>query len=416
MKKVMVYAYTRFNLGDDLFIKVLCERYPQTTFVLYAPRNYQKVFHETNKNVHVISSDLFLVRGINFLFRLFGIHNLCRKLIASTCDGVVYVGGSLFMEIRYWEKSFRNTKEMKLKGKPFFLLGANFGPFQEADFFEKHKALFQTYTDICFRDQYSYDLFSDLKNVRKASDVVFQLPVNERGCGARCLVGDKRSVNEQGRQTERMVGDKRSFNEQGHQTERSVTDFSQSAVTKQRNLEFAANNVVISVIMPSQKQLKNKDTIYFERIKELSVYFIERDHTVTLMGFCEAEGDQEAIVAVKNMIPPSYLKSINEHLYQTNMNETLQIITNASFVIATRFHAMILGWLYEKPVFPIAYSNKMKHAMDDAGFTGTFADFNSLHTLAPNTVFESMKANAFDIAHQVKDAERHFDKLDEYLK
>src|SRR5690625_2356463 len=44
MKKVMVYAYTQFNLGDDLFIKILCERYPETQFVLYAPKKYKRCF------------------------------------------------------------------------------------------------------------------------------------------------------------------------------------------------------------------------------------------------------------------------------------------------------------------------------------------------------------------------------------
>src|SRR5699024_1160694 len=44
MKKVMVYAYSQFNLGDDLFIKILCERYPETQFVLYAPKQYKRCF------------------------------------------------------------------------------------------------------------------------------------------------------------------------------------------------------------------------------------------------------------------------------------------------------------------------------------------------------------------------------------
>lgn len=34
---MMVSAYTEFNLGDDLFIKVLCERYPDTRFMIIAP-------------------------------------------------------------------------------------------------------------------------------------------------------------------------------------------------------------------------------------------------------------------------------------------------------------------------------------------------------------------------------------------
>ena len=46
MKKIKVYAYTRQNLGDDLFIKILCERYPNTQFVLYAPNVYKDIFKD----------------------------------------------------------------------------------------------------------------------------------------------------------------------------------------------------------------------------------------------------------------------------------------------------------------------------------------------------------------------------------
>ncbi len=43
-KKVMIYAYCNFNLGDDLFIKILCERYPEVHFLLYAPIEYKYYF------------------------------------------------------------------------------------------------------------------------------------------------------------------------------------------------------------------------------------------------------------------------------------------------------------------------------------------------------------------------------------
>ncbi|MDY0404730.1 hypothetical protein P5G51_004325 [Virgibacillus sp. 179-BFC.A HS] len=39
MKKVLIHAYTHFNFGDDLFIQILCERYPQTSFYLYARKH-----------------------------------------------------------------------------------------------------------------------------------------------------------------------------------------------------------------------------------------------------------------------------------------------------------------------------------------------------------------------------------------
>ena len=33
-KKVLVYAFLANNVGDDLFVRLLCERYPQATFYI----------------------------------------------------------------------------------------------------------------------------------------------------------------------------------------------------------------------------------------------------------------------------------------------------------------------------------------------------------------------------------------------
>ena len=56
MKKIKVYAYTRQNLGDDLFIKILCERYPNTQFVLYAPNVYKDIFKDGRADAALAAS------------------------------------------------------------------------------------------------------------------------------------------------------------------------------------------------------------------------------------------------------------------------------------------------------------------------------------------------------------------------
>ena len=35
MKKIFLYAYTEKNLGDDLFIKYITERYPKCKFYIW---------------------------------------------------------------------------------------------------------------------------------------------------------------------------------------------------------------------------------------------------------------------------------------------------------------------------------------------------------------------------------------------
>ncbi|WP_229683105.1 polysaccharide pyruvyl transferase family protein [Virgibacillus oceani] len=359
MKKVMVYAYTHFNLGDDLFIKVLCEKYPKTIFVLYAPKEYKQTFKEFN-NIRLFPSNSIIVRGLNYCFRQFHIYSFFRRLLAKDCDAAVHIGGSLFIQGENWRDELKNTKEMRIPNRPFYLLGANFGPYHDNGFYQEHKELFKGYTDICFREKHSYELFNDLHNVRMADDMIFQL--------------------------------------------------------KTPAVQVLHDSIVISVIKPSiRKHLSNYDDVYYRKMRDLAVFFIEKGYTVTLMSFCEYEQDDEAIETITNLIPESYLTKLNKHFYKFNIDETLHLIAASNFVIATRFHSMILGWVFHKPVFPIVYSDKMTNSMQDIGFDGTYTDIKNISALTPEYVFNSIDANLIDVSIQAQNAEKHFERLDEYL-
>lgn len=358
MKNMLIYAYTAFNLGDDLFIKVLCERYPDTQFTILAPRMYKITFKDL-KNLRVYASDSILLRGINFLFKKIKRPNFVQKLLVKHSDGIVHIGGSIFMEAKYWKEYFDKAETIRDKSKPYFLLGANFGPFTDDEYYQKHKELFKEYTDICFREEYSYQLFKDLRNVRLAPDIIFQLTLSE-------------------------------------------------ALVKQ-------NYVAISVIKPSSKGLGSYDLLYYEKMKEVAIHCIQQGFDVHFLSFCEHEGDQEAIEHIIDLLPKELVSRTRTHLYKTNIKEILSVISESSFVVASRFHAMILGWVADKPVFPIAYSNKMINVMQDAGFTGLYTDFKSLEALQPEQVFNSIHTNGIDVSPQVIHAERHFEKLDSHL-
>lgn len=358
MKKVMVYAYTHFNLGDDLFIKVLCERYPEVRFVLYAPSEYKQSFKSLD-NIRVLPSDTIISRGFSYVFRRLHLYGVYRRLLAKNCDAAILIGGSLFIQGENWRNELENTKALQIKNKRFFLLGANFGPYHDDQFYMEHKKIFRTYTDICFRETHSYKLFNDLRNVRMAGDIVFQLKKSE---------------------------------------------------------QQTTNNIVISVIKPSIRQsLSNYDEIYFRKMKEIAIYFMERGYTVTLVSFCEYEADDEAIDMIMNLIPMSYLDRITNHFYKLNLEETLNLVARSSYVVATRFHSMILGWLYNKPVFPIVYSTKMTNVMKEVGFSGTYTNFDHIDTLRPEQVFTSMKTNSIEVSYQIKHSATQFERLDEYL-
>ncbi len=366
MKKMMICAYTEFNLGDDLFIKVLCERYPDTRFMIIAPRLYKLVFKDI-KNLKVYASDSVLFRGVNYVFRKLKLHpNFVQRLLGDQSDGTVHIGGSIFMQGEGWAEYVAAAEDVRNKSKPYYLMGANFGPFTDEGYVQHYRKVFPEYTDVCFREQYSYDLFKDLDNVRMAPDIIFQLKYD----------GAEPPAEKNGGQ---------------------------------------GRTIAISVIKPSSKALTGFDDLYYEKMKDVAIHFIQQGYAVHFMSFCQHEGDQEAITHILGLIPAEYQGQTHVHLYKTDIDDILAALSDASFIVASRFHAMILGWVFGKPVFPIAYSKKMINVMQDAYFDGKYTDFAHLAELTPEMVYDSMATNTIDVTLQANQAEKHFEQLDAYL-
>lgn len=364
LKRMLIHAYTKFNLGDDLFVKLLCERYPDTHFVLPARSEYKQCFASLS-NLTLYPIESIWVRGIRKVLKKLklgsiDIQKVLLKRLARRCDGVVQIGGSVFMQGARWKEDYAWKLDVFDSRKPYFVLGANFGPYKDDTFYVRHRELFSTYTDICFRDRYSYDLFKDLGNVRLAPDIIFQ----------------------------------------------------HAKPDNPRNGKY----VVISVIKPSDREsLKDFDAMYYNKIKEIAVAFAEEGYGVKLMSFCEYEGDEEAVKAIHSLIPQVYADRVNMYFYKTNLEEAVGLLASSGMIVATRFHAMILGWVFGKPVFPIAYSEKTTNVMNDAGFTGAYADLKAMDSLDPEEVVRSLNTNTLNVSVLARQAERHFEKLDNYL-
>lgn len=177
----------------------------------------------------------------------------------------------------------------------------------------------------------------------------------------------------------------------------------------------AGQTIAISVIKPSSKNLSGFDNLYYEKMNDVAIYFIKQGYAVHFMSFCQHEGDQEAIGQIIGLIPAEFQEQTHVHLYKTNIDDILAALAGASCIVASRFHAMILGWVFDKPVFPVAYSSKMVNVMQDAYFTGKYTDFAHLAELTPEEVYDSMATNRLDVTLQANQAEKHFEQLDAYL-
>lgn len=355
MKKAMIYAYTAVNFGDDLFIYTLCSRYRHTQFYLYAPAVYKNIFKDIN-NLHIISNDTFLLK---ILHRLPFLRFMYRSSYAKKCDLAIYIGGSLFMEIPGWKKTIKQVKKMFADNRDIFILGANFGPYYSQHFYHAYLQIFKRTKDVCFRDTYSKRLFQHLPQVRHGRDIVFNLPI--------------------------------------------------------QHVDTKHNTIVISVIYPSiRKHLTGYDDIYFNSLRTLAITLIDKGYDIVWMAFCTGEGDLRGIHQICSIIPARYQEKMETWVYKENLHETLEIIQEATAVIATRFHALILSAVYKKPVYPIIYSDKMKQILNDCDFSGSYSKLEDIGRANQEDIIAAIHSQT-NILSSMPAEEEQFRVLDQYL-
>ena len=100
MKKIFLYAYDHINLGDDLFIETIANRYPDTEIYFWTNAQNQKVFKE-QKNLKIVDENSTKIKILKKI-RL-SLSARYKAGIQKKCDAQVYIGGSIFMEYPTWK-------------------------------------------------------------------------------------------------------------------------------------------------------------------------------------------------------------------------------------------------------------------------------------------------------------------------
>ncbi|PZX05948.1 colanic acid/amylovoran biosynthesis protein [Psychrobacillus insolitus] len=352
--KINLYGYVQNNLGDDLFFEYVVNRYPSYTFKLFAPPIYLDTFSNT-ENIKLIYPSLSK-RVLNKFYKSIFKKNL--NLFTSNVDVSLLVGGSLFIENMDWEIGHKEFTNKFLASNQNYLLGANFGPYSSQEFYNSYQRVFTNFEDICFREEYSKQLFKHLKNVRVAPDMLFGYKNN---------------------------------------------DF----IIKEEKKVF------ISVIKPSiRKDLIEIDTKYFKGITKLVEKYTLQGYEISLVSFCQAEGDEQAIDEIYSLLRDK--KSVRKIYYKgINREEIISELSSSEIIVATRFHAMILGWVFNKKVLPLIYSDKTLNVIKDVGFSGKYIDIRKDDDYSIN-----QKEIGFleDVTSIAIESERHFEVLDTVLK
>lgn len=354
MKRVYVKAYLAYNFGDDLFVNIFCNRYKNVQYQMITKFEYPKDIF--GKNVQLIKQDD--IKFINKIIRVLSLkNNSYENMIMKKNDLSLVIGGSMFME-----KNSSSSKYFIGGGKDYYIIGSNFGPYQTRKYYNKFYNIFKNAKDVCFREKYSFDLFSDLQNVRMAPDVIFSLDVS--------------------------------------------------------NVKITNNkNVVISVVDCEKKvDIKYKEK-YESKIVDLIEFFSNHEYGITLMSFCKVEGDEAAIESIMGKISNESLREkVKRFYYKGNINEALDIIGDSQVVVGSRFHANILGLIMNKTIIPIAYSDKTVNVLSDCNFKGKIIDIREIDKFDVNSIGDKDLTYKLDVSSKIKESNRHFEKLDLVLE
>lgn len=353
MKKIFLEMYLKKNLGDNLFLDIIAKRYPYI------------VFDVATKNENIVGLNLANVHGLSLSKRV--LNRLKNKIFKTKLDAnkkhlaKVILGGSMFIEQRKTQEQLTNELNNRYlnKNTPLFILGSNFGPYKNDFYFNEYKKVFRKAEDVCFREEYSKQLFNDLDNVRVAPDIVFGLD------------------------------------------------------TKKYNSVKQKKKVVISVIdLENRKELQDKINEYENAILKIANYYAEKNYEVVLMSFCKGEGDENVI---NRILEKTNNDKIKTYYYKGNIDEALMEIASSEIVIGTRFHSIILGLVFNKKILPIIYSNKTKNMLNDLRFKGKMLEINDIDKVN-NKNIDSYVSDKLNIDEQKKLSEKHFEKLDEFIR
>ncbi len=337
MKRVLVHGYFRCNLGDDLFFRVLAMRYPDVKFYIPTTRwDYRDLFRDV-PNVKVID---FLKISKLTSRKVYTLPKLYSRLNMKRFDTVVCIGGSLFIDQKNPSPAHRLETEnysfvadwayAKASGVPYFVLGANWGPCYNDYFYDHFEKVFDSLADLYFRDKASYDLFSGKPMARHGGDILMDNPLVKKAA---------------------------------------------AGTTKKKQ-------AAISVIDPGKKNDIDPED-YYAKLGELCTAYHAAGYTVKLLSFCKDEGDEDACRQVLKYAGENTAEPV---FYRGDWQEMLRVMAESELLIATRFHATVLGWTLGVPVYTIAYSNKTVNLMADCGTEDSCIRLEDTGNLDINTV------------------------------
>lgn len=363
-KKVFLHAYMAGNLGDDLMVRILCERYPKAKFLLYADSSYKERYMDL-KNVKVYSPEDKTSRAVNWLTeKIKKTNNGMWKLLIKRSKCTVHIGGSVFVQHSDdFKLAYDVDYDLRARSKKLYVVGANFGPFTHQEYYDAYKELFKKYDGICFRDKYSKSLFEEYENIKYAPDVVFNYVMP-------------------------------------------------TGIESKKQVLFSAVHMEDRGGKYSISQYAEE---YYSMLAKMAEYYIKHGYGVKFVSFCKLQKDEEAIEEILSRMEEQYRDSAGKLYYDKDEKPIIQAFVESEMIVGTRFHSIILGWLAGKKVLPIIYDDKIMHVLEDNGYD-FYIKMNEIMDLDIDEWSEKLtKHEVFHPEKLVQKASEQFAGLDKLL-
>lgn len=363
-KSVMLYGFYGMNLGDDLFFEKLLKRYPNTMFLVYC-FGYYRPFFEQFDNVKFYAYDDPLVAKVKKLGDKFKIIDLFELLLLKRSSATVHIGGSIYQQIGDYELDYKLRRRRKQRGKPFYSISCNFGAYFTEEFKQKWGKQFKNFKDVCFRDNYSYELFSSLKSVRRAPDLLFSY--------------------------------------------------------KPEMQETQPDSVAISVFNPFASHRSHSEEVcntYLDTLSKTVADLVSGGKKVTILSFCSFEGDREFVEKLLGTLPWRTAQKVEVIDYTFDTKDAIiNALSSAEYIIGTRLHSVILGLVMGKKVLPIAYNQKIHYILGDIGYNQPIIELDDISAYSKTGLCGLLdELKPFDVSEYTNSDDLQFAKLDKFLR
>lgn len=365
--RALLFACIEKNIGDDLFVRTVCERYPHTTFFITSDAEYGSLAKIPNLRFdgHLKQWMRASNMGHGSAWKRAVGHLLCQyyRLRVPACRCAVNIVGNSFKNRDYGGPSdARWMRERLGLVKDYYLLSTNFGPYTDPRWKQDFDEIFPRMRDVCFRDRESFELFRQIPTVRYAPDAILSL----------------------GRQPSAQDG----------------------------------KTVLLSVLdctMPERGTALNQSGPTYETLMaKCADFYAAQGLPVVLV---ESNAQQDHPAAERILARCRNKQKVDIFAYDGNLEPLWQLYASAHKVIATRLHTIILSWLFDVPVVPVVYDMKVDNLLRACGFTGTQYDIRGLDKVQPDAIEQAFDRYAYRVPEElIRAADGQFAALDKVLQ